>query len=145
MVHSYDQQAWPLRIGTALAFFVKSGLVSVVGIVGVQRTWLTLRKKAMFVAAIDSMFAVLNHPTSLFNADMICHAKTVLVFAFVSWLLPALVIFAPATLSVRARVTDMAEFGSVPTTKFSSGISWANYGGVGYIVGPSSWAHRVFA
>ncbi|KAH6696837.1 hypothetical protein F5X68DRAFT_219306 [Plectosphaerella plurivora] len=121
VVRSADQQAWALRLGTAAAFLVKSGLVSAVGIVGVQQIWLTLRKKAVSIATIDSMFSVLGHPT-------------VLMLAFVSWLLPAM-----------AQLTNTTAMGSVPTVNFTNGSPWVNYGGWGYLQGPSNWASRVFA
>ncbi len=78
-------QTWALRLGTALAFLNKTGLTAVVGLVGAQQVWFTLRRKTMTVAGIDSMFEVMGNPLALLNRDLLAHAKLLALLATVSW------------------------------------------------------------
>ncbi len=85
LVQSPSQQAWALRIGTGLAFLVKVGFSTAVGIAGVQEMWATLRRKSMSIAAIDGMFAIMASPTAALNIDLLAHAKLLLMLAVASW------------------------------------------------------------
>lgn len=85
-VNSDSQQVWAIRIGTGLAFLTRTCLTATLGIVVVQQFWATLRKRAMTIEAIDSMFGIMTNPWLFLNKDMLMHAKRVCAFAAISWL-----------------------------------------------------------
>lgn len=84
-VQSLSEQTWALRIGTGLAYVYKTLLVAVMGIFSVQVIWATLRHKFVALKGIDSMFSIMSDPTEIFSRDLFVKAKTVLIFAVISW------------------------------------------------------------
>ena len=80
-----SQQTWAIRIGTGLAFLCKTALSIVVGLVGAQQIWYTLRRKDTSIYRIDGMFQLIENPLALLNGGLIWHAKLLSVLALVSW------------------------------------------------------------
>ncbi|KAJ4319842.1 hypothetical protein N0V94_003712 [Neodidymelliopsis sp. IMI 364377] len=71
-----------VRYGTALAFFVKSMLVSTVIVCYRQRIWHTLRRKAMTINGIDGLFSATEDPTMFFlNWEMVRNGKLATLMA----------------------------------------------------------------
>ncbi|KAJ5951220.1 uncharacterized protein N7479_009633 [Penicillium vulpinum] len=146
LVHSVDQQTWAIRIGTGFAFLVKSFLVSAVGIAAVQQMWATLHRKFVKLRGIDSMFAVLTSPIALLSPDLWVCAKTLILLAVISWLIPLTAIVTPATLSINLLPTTNITQLRVPTVNFvrSFWLPWVTYGGAGFISSPSADISRLF-
>ncbi len=85
MVHSESQQIWVVRIGTGLAYLVKTALGGAIGVVFTQLIWMTLRRKAMKIETIDSIFAVQGDLTAFLNRDLLLHAKILAILAAITW------------------------------------------------------------
>ena len=80
------EQLKMVRYGTAMAFFVKSMLVSTVIVCYRQRIWHTLRRKAMTINGIDGLFSATEDPTMFFlNWEMIRNGKLATLMAICSW------------------------------------------------------------
>ncbi|KAL4791249.1 hypothetical protein BDV19DRAFT_381782 [Aspergillus venezuelensis] len=110
LVTSTDQQTWAIRIGTGLAFLVKTSLVSAVGIAAAQQIWATLRQRSMKLRGIDGM------------------------------LIPLTAVITPATLSVCLLTTNNVTELRVPIVEFavdSFWLPWVTYGPTGQISTPS--------
>ena len=84
LIQSASQQSWALRIGTGLAFAIKTGLTVVVRIAGTQQLWLTLQRKAVRINDIDCLFIPMSNPTTLFRPGVLAHTKTLCMFVLVS-------------------------------------------------------------
>ncbi|KAK0724284.1 hypothetical protein B0H67DRAFT_550094 [Lasiosphaeris hirsuta] len=143
-VQSESQQAWSIRVGTLFAFLVRLGLVSLLWIVADQQIWKTLRRKAMTLGSINSMFGIMGDPTRLFSWDLVSRAKLLTLFAVMAWLMPLLAIFTPATLSVQPLVKPVAEPRAVRTVNFTNDDQWATFEGAGRIYGPGIEISRLF-
>ncbi|RDW60438.1 uncharacterized protein DSM5745_10896 [Aspergillus mulundensis] len=146
LVNSADQQAWAIRIGTALAFLVKSSLVSAVGIAAAQEIWATLRRKSVKLSGIDGMFAVLSNPMSFFIPDMWMYAKTLTLLAIISWLIPLTAVVTPSTLAVHLETTNRTIQSQVPTVNFTDAFwdDMVTTAGAGRIRSPSAAISRLF-
>ena len=57
IVQSSSEQEWYTRIGTGLAFLVKSLLEAAVAAAYAQQLWLSLRSKPIAIERLDSLFA----------------------------------------------------------------------------------------
>ncbi|KAI0845703.1 hypothetical protein F5Y00DRAFT_245797 [Daldinia vernicosa] len=143
-VTSEDLQVWSIRIGTGLALLTRCGLVAAIGIAAVQQTWLSLRKRAMSIGGIDSMFDIMGNPWSFLNRDFLTHAKRLAVLAAIAWLLPIITIVTPATLSVESRTIHDSVTTKVPFYNFSNTDGWGTYGGFGFISGVAPEIARLF-
>lgn len=98
---SFDQ-AWAIRIGTALAMAVKTALLASMGMAFAQRVWRSVRQNTMTVKALDSLFGAFSgDPRSLFQGDLYRSARLALLLAVVGWLLPIATVFTPATLRIK--------------------------------------------
>ncbi|KAI1137382.1 hypothetical protein F5Y05DRAFT_389183 [Hypoxylon sp. FL0543] len=144
LVYSDSQQVWAIRIGTGLALLARCGLVATIGMVAVQQTWATLRKKAMPIGGIDSMFDVLNNPWSFFNKDLLVHAKVLYIIAGISWILPLASVVTPATLTVKSLMTQDQIPTKVPYYNFSNADGWPIIAGYGYYFGVGPEISRLF-
>ncbi|CAK7242755.1 MAG: hypothetical protein STHCBS139747_004254 [Sporothrix thermara] len=120
------QQTWALRIGLGLSFLSKTAMTAVVGFVGVQQLWLTLRHKAMTVRSIDNMYGLFTSPLTFFDLNVLAHAKVLVVVALLSWFLPLVTVVTPATLSVTARGLTSSLHMPVPSVNMSDSRHWVN-------------------
>lgn len=84
-VSSSTEQEWTIRIGTGLAFLVKATLAESVGIAFTQYLWTIARRKAMAVESIDAMFYLTTDPFAFANAEVLFHAKLLVLLALASW------------------------------------------------------------
>ena len=88
------------RVTTAIVFLFKTcNIVAAVGIAYMQAFWHRVRRSAIRVKGLDSMFSVLRNPFEFFNPDVLFRAKILLVLAMVSWTLPIASIFVPGALT----------------------------------------------
>ncbi|CAE6360172.1 unnamed protein product [Rhizoctonia solani] len=98
---SFDQ-AWAIRIGTALAMGLKTALLASMGMAFAQQVWRSVRRSTLSVKALDSLFGAFGgDPRSLFQADLYRSASLALVLAILAWLLPIVTVFTPATLRIK--------------------------------------------
>ncbi|EPE08740.1 hypothetical protein F503_04327 [Ophiostoma piceae UAMH 11346] len=132
---SVSQQIWANRIGTGLAFLCKTALSIVVGLVGAQQIWYTLRQKDASIYRIDGMFQLIENPLALLNWGLLWHAKLLSVLALVSWLLPLASIVTPSTLSVQSRPQLTTVEMTAPGLNFSDSMSWISTEAAGYVTG----------
>lgn len=80
------EQLKMIRIGTALAFFVKSTLVGTAIMCNRQRIWRTFRRKAMTIDGIDGLFSAPEDPTQFFiNGEMWKNGKLATFMALCCW------------------------------------------------------------
>jgi hypothetical protein len=92
-------QSWAIRLGTALAFFVKACLVSAVGAAFSQAFWFSVRRNAIRIDGLDAMFGVLQNPLNFFNSDLLFKATRLVIFAAICWLLPISAILSTGALT----------------------------------------------
>ncbi|KAH8883165.1 hypothetical protein GQ53DRAFT_732685 [Thozetella sp. PMI_491] len=144
IVLSESQQSWATRIGTGFAFITKTGLTISVGIAGTQQLWRTLRHKAVSIDGIDGMFSVMSDPTALFKPGVLAHAKTLCLFALVSWFIPLMAVVAPSALSVKPRLGSNVTAMPVQTINMTDPSHWFTSSGPGYIHSPSIEVQRLF-
>ncbi|KAF8594642.1 hypothetical protein BDV93DRAFT_549158 [Ceratobasidium sp. AG-I] len=117
---SFDQ-AWAIRIGTALALGLKTALLASMGMAFTQRLWRSVYQTFMSVKALDSLFgAFAGDPRSLFRRDLYSSARLALLIAVAAWLLPIATIFTPATLRVKASDHTSSSDCIVPTIDLSN-------------------------
>ncbi|KAG8714089.1 hypothetical protein FRC08_012376 [Ceratobasidium sp. 394] len=99
--NAFDQ-AWAIRIGTALSMAFKTAVLASMGMAFSQRMWFSVRRKAMSVKSLDALFGAFGgDPRSLFQGDLYRSARLALLIAVSSWLLPIATVFTPATLRVK--------------------------------------------
>lgn len=89
-----------LRYGAALSFLCKASLAAAAVTAFRQRVWMTVRRKVLTLAAVDSLFAATEDLPSLFNLELFRQAKLAILLALYVWCTPLVVIFASDTLAV---------------------------------------------
>ncbi|KAL6851589.1 hypothetical protein J3F83DRAFT_639917 [Trichoderma novae-zelandiae] len=124
-VKSSSQQVWAIRIGSGLAFLNKTCLTAVMGMVATQQIWFTVRRRVITLSGIDSMFKLMNDPTAVFSRDLVTRAKTLVLLASLSWLIPLIAVVTPATLSVRTSMESSVISAVVPAVDFNDHSYWA--------------------
>jgi len=95
-------QAWVVRIGTGMAFLVKTLLVVSATIAFTQHQWLTSRSKSFKIRQIDTISSILSNPLGFFQTRSWLHLPILSLLAVVTWLLPIAAIITPATIVVVA-------------------------------------------
>ncbi|EKJ71664.1 hypothetical protein FPSE_08110 [Fusarium pseudograminearum CS3096] len=100
IVQSQNQQEWFLRIGTGMAFLVRTLLSAAIGIAYVQIIWKTLKFKSVTVNGINSLFDALHNAWNLTTLELWTAAPTLTAVALVAWALPLIAVITPATLSI---------------------------------------------
>jgi hypothetical protein len=95
----FIDQVWVIRIGAALAYLVKSALVTSVAISFYQRCWFSLQRVAVTVDCIDALFGILQNPLRFLSRELLVKTKIVTVLALICWCLPLSAIFTPGTLT----------------------------------------------
>ena len=81
-------QEWAIRIGTGMAFIIKASLAAAVGVAYTQRLWVTLKKKAITLQAVDDLFLLTMTPTSFFSWEVLRKAKLLCFMAASMWFVP---------------------------------------------------------
>uniref|UniRef100_L2FSB5 Formylmethionine deformylase-like protein n=1 Tax=Colletotrichum fructicola (strain Nara gc5) TaxID=1213859 RepID=L2FSB5_COLFN len=92
-----------LRYGAALSFLSKASLASAVILAFRQRVWMTVRRKMLTLAAVDSLFAAAEDMSAIFNFEVFKQARVAMVLALYIWCTPLVVILTSDTLGVRPR------------------------------------------
>jgi len=85
VVESIDQQQWALRIGTGLAFLIKTAFTAVIGIAFSQYLWVIARRKALTLGDLDAAFTLTSSPASFLNLGVLTSAKLLVLIGVASW------------------------------------------------------------
>ncbi|KAF4885999.1 hypothetical protein CGCF415_v015270 [Colletotrichum fructicola] len=94
-----------LRYGAALSFLSKASLASAVILAFRQRVWMTVRRKMLTLAAVDSLFAAAEDMTAIFNFEVFKQARVAMILALYIWCTPLVVILTSDTLGVQPKTT----------------------------------------
>jgi hypothetical protein len=84
-VDSLSQQEWLGRVGTALAFLVRTLFSIAAGTACIQRLWWTLRNKAISIKTIDSSLSIVQNPFDLINYRLFSEVPLIVLLAAISW------------------------------------------------------------
>jgi hypothetical protein len=84
-VKSTTQQEWLGRVGTGLAFLVRTLFSAAVGTACVQRLWWILRNHSTSIQTIDSSFIIVHNPFTLVNLKLFREAPLIIGLAMISW------------------------------------------------------------
>ncbi|KAG8722225.1 hypothetical protein FRC09_006607 [Ceratobasidium sp. 395] len=123
---SFDQ-AWAIRIGTALAMAFKTAVLASMGMAFAQRMWRSVRQQAMSIKSLDALFGAFGgDPRSVFQADLYRSARLALLIAVAGWLLPIATVFTPATLRVKPADRSSTADCTVPSVNLSNGTDGGN-------------------
>ncbi|KAG8738160.1 hypothetical protein FRC10_007219 [Ceratobasidium sp. 414] len=118
---SFDQ-AWAIRIGTALSMAFKAAVLASMGMAFSQRMWHSVRQQAMSVKSLDSLFGAFGgDPLSIFRCDLYRSARLALLIAVSSWLIPLATVFTPATLRVKSADRSSSASCTVPSVDLKNG------------------------
>ncbi|KAL0943081.1 uncharacterized protein CTRU02_200967 [Colletotrichum truncatum] len=96
-----NNQLRMLRYGAALSFLSKASLASAVILAFRQRVWMTVRRKVLTLAAVDSLFAAAEDMSAIFNFEVFKQARIAMVLALYVWCTPLVVILTSDTLAVQ--------------------------------------------
>lgn len=76
---------WVSRINTALAFLVKTCLVTTIGVAFVQRQWLNLHHESLRVKEIDGLTGILGNIFCFFGTSVWFRHPLLTLIALVAW------------------------------------------------------------
>ncbi|OJD36450.1 formylmethionine deformylase-like protein [Diplodia corticola] len=147
-VSTETSQQWAIRIGTGLAFLCKTSLAASVGVAYTQRLWVTVKKRVLSLQNLDDAFSLTTDPFSFFSSRVLISAKLLCLLAACMWCIPIVATITPATLSVRAGLSNDTSSMRVPRPSYGNeiwGITWVNFEGVGRIESPSAAVNRLIA
>lgn len=85
IVQSQNQQEWFLRIGTGMAFLVRTLLSAAIGIAYIQILWRTLRSKSVTINGINSLFGVSHNAWDLTTLELWTAAPALTIVALIAW------------------------------------------------------------
>jgi hypothetical protein len=74
-----------LRYGVTLAYLTKASLMASVVLAFRQQIWATFRSKLLSITAVDSLFAVMEDLSAIFNLEVFQRAKVAMFLAVVVW------------------------------------------------------------
>ena len=80
-----DDQIRMMRFGGLLSYAAKSSLLSAVIFAYRQQIWVTARRKILQLRTIDSLFAAVDEPMTLFNWEFVKKAKVAVALAVLAW------------------------------------------------------------
>jgi cellobiose-specific phosphotransferase system component IIC len=83
-VKSQTQQEWIGRIGTGLAFLIKTLFSAAVGGASVQLLWWTLKNRTTSLGTIDSALSVISNPLAA-NVDTLKEVPVIVLLAVICW------------------------------------------------------------
>ena len=85
IVESSTQQEWYTRVGTGLAFLVKTVLGIAIGTAFVQQFWLSLKSQHISVKSLDNMSSILNNPLGFVDVKIWSVNLILLLLALAKW------------------------------------------------------------
>ncbi|KAL4773036.1 hypothetical protein BDW60DRAFT_206790 [Aspergillus nidulans var. acristatus] len=115
VIHTKSQQTWANRIGTGLAFLIKTFLAAAVGIVCTQVLWWSLRSRSIEVSTLDSLFDLCNNILSFLNPLVWVCGYQLAILSLITWLIPIIAVFTPSALSVQSSIASTVSPMSIPS------------------------------
>lgn len=97
-------QTWVNRVGTALAFLVKTSLVACVTTAYVQLFWYKARNRSFALAKIDTLFALPADPWSFHDLALLLRVPDLLLLGLAMWYVAQL----------RSMICELTEIVKVP-------------------------------
>lgn len=85
VVQDLQEQEWFNRIGTGLAFSVKTLLAASAGLAYTQLLWCTLKTKPFTLRGLDALFAILNDVFKFWNWEAWRHSIHLVSIALIIW------------------------------------------------------------
>jgi len=80
-----DDQIRMMRFGGLLSYAAKASLVGAVIFAYRQQIWVTVIRNVLRLKTIDSLFAAVNEPLSMFNWEFIKKARVAMCLAVLVW------------------------------------------------------------
>ncbi|KAJ3524816.1 hypothetical protein NM208_g11904 [Fusarium decemcellulare] len=122
--HVANDQDWVIRVGTGLAFLVKTCFASSLVIAMKQLVWTRVRDISTSVKGIDALFAITSDPMSIFVADVWAKLAAAGVLAILLWSMPLAAVVAPASISVTTASPLSTQLCEVPVLNFDKKYDW---------------------
>lgn len=85
VVQDLQEQEWFNRIGTGLAFSVKTLLAASAGLAYTQLLWRTLKTKPFTLKGLDTLFAIVNDVFKFWNWEAWRHSLHLVLIALIIW------------------------------------------------------------
>lgn len=85
IVQDLNEQEWFSRIGTGLAFSVKTLLTASAGLAYTQLLWYTLRRNSFTLKGLDALFAVVNDVWKFWNWEVWRYSLALVLVAALIW------------------------------------------------------------
>lgn len=85
IVESTNQQQWNIRIGTGMAFLVKTFLTASAGFAYTQVLWQTLKAREVSIGGIDAMFGVTTNAWAFLSLELWRKGISLVVLAAITW------------------------------------------------------------
>lgn len=120
-------QTWNLRIGSVLAFLVKTSWTMAVLVAHTQQVWVTMDRKSLSLNTVDAMFGAVTDFTRFSHWQMLRRAKVATLLAVVAWCLPLSAIVTPSTLTVEAVSHAQNKTIEAPMINFDIASNFATY------------------
>ncbi|KAI8951680.1 hypothetical protein F4801DRAFT_600985 [Xylaria longipes] len=79
---------WPVRFGTAVAFFIKASFIGSIEIAYRQQAWFLVKRHNYKISTLDSVFSVCFSPFEFANVQFLLEAHLAAVIALFVWLVP---------------------------------------------------------
>ncbi|KAL6791487.1 hypothetical protein GGI42DRAFT_335764 [Trichoderma sp. SZMC 28013] len=138
IVQSNIEQEWNIRIGTGLAFLVKTCLTAAAGFAYTQLLWTTLRSRHATLKGVDAMFSVTTNAWEFLTLELWRKGFGLVLIAGILWALPIVAVFTPAALTVQPskQLNQSKSIERLPTINSTSPYpfaQWGNEGGGGYV------------
>ncbi|PTB70916.1 hypothetical protein BBK36DRAFT_1108252 [Trichoderma citrinoviride] len=138
IVQSNTEQEWNIRIGTGMAFLVKTCLTAAAGFAYTQLLWTTLRSRHATLEGVDAMFSVTTSAWEFLSVELWRKGFGLVLMAGILWALPIIAVFTPAALTVQPsqqlnRSTHIERLPTINTTSPYPFAQWGNEGGGGYV------------
>ncbi|PTB48336.1 hypothetical protein M431DRAFT_513743 [Trichoderma harzianum CBS 226.95] len=138
IVQSNIEQEWNIRIGTGMAFLVKTCLTAAAGFAYTQLLWTTLRSRHATLKGVDAMFSVTTNAWEFLTLELWRKGFGLVLIAGILWALPIVAVFTPAALTVQPskQLNETKHIKPLPTINSTSPYpfaQWGNEGGGGYV------------
>ncbi|KAK1256362.1 hypothetical protein MKX07_008621 [Trichoderma sp. CBMAI-0711] len=138
IVQSNAEQEWNIRIGTGMAFLVKTCLTAAAGFAYTQLLWTTLRSRHATLAGVDAMFGVTTSAWDFLDLELWRRGFGLVLLAGILWALPIIAVFTPAALTVQPsqqlnKSVLVQHLPTINTTSPYPFAQWGNEGGAGYV------------
>ncbi|KAF5005917.1 hypothetical protein FDECE_7675 [Fusarium decemcellulare] len=117
-------QDWVIRVGTGLAFLVKTCFASSLIIAIKQFVWTRVRDTPTSIKCIDVLFAITSDPLSIFVTEIWAKVPAASVLAILPWSLPLAAVITSASISVTMVSNLSTQSCEVPTLNFTKKYDW---------------------